>query len=75
MTTLTIIQTIFYLLASITMVAIGILVGIVLYYLVCILRNTRNISDDLSHTYHKTKKHIKNIINSLTNNKKNENKK
>jgi hypothetical protein len=46
-----------------------VLLVIMIYYLICILRNTRNISDDITHTYHKTKRNIKKIIN-LFNNKK-----
>jgi len=69
MDTLTIVQTIFYLVSSIAIIVVGALLVIVIYYLICILRNTRNISDDIAHTYHKTKRNIKKIIN-LFNNKK-----
>jgi len=72
MSTLTIIQTIFYLLSSIAILAVGIMVVIVLYYLLGILRNTKHVSDDLTETYTRTKRHIKKIINSVTKNKKNE---
>lgn len=71
MTTLTTIQTIFYAVSSIAIIVVGVLLVIVIYYLICILRNTRNITEDLNHTYHKTKGKIKKIINSLTKNKKN----
>jgi len=72
MDTLIIIQIIFYILASIAILAVGILLVIMLYYLIGILKNTRNLSDDINQTYVKIKKHIKKIINSLTNNKKDE---
>lgn len=70
MNTLITVQTIFYSLASITMLAMGVLFGIAIYYLIGILRNTRNLSRDINQTYHKTKRTIKNIINSLTKKKK-----
>jgi len=66
MDTLTIIQSIFYLVSSIVVIVIGVLVGIVIYYLISILRNTRNISDDIIETYTKTKKSIKKITNLLS---------
>ena len=69
MTTLTVIQTIFYAVSSIAIIVVGVLLVIVIYYLICILRNTRNISDDITHTYHKTKGKIKKIINSFNNKK------
>ena len=71
MGTLIIIQTIFYLLASIAMVAVGILLCIAIYYLVCILRNTRNVAEDVSHTYNRTKKSINDIISSIMGKNKN----
>lgn len=70
MTTLTTIQTIFYAVSSIAIIVVGVLLVIMIYYLICILRNTRNITEDINHTYHKTKGKIKKIINSLTKNKK-----
>ena len=72
MDTLIIIQTVFYFLASIVMVAVGLLIIIILYYLVGIMRNTRNLSDDISKTFTKTKTHIKKIINSFSGNNKHE---
>ncbi len=63
-------QTIFYLVSSVAILVVGVLLVIMIYYLICILRDTRNITDDISHTYHKTKKSIKKIINSITGNKK-----
>jgi len=63
-------QTIFYLVSSVAILVVGALLVIMIYYLICILRDTRNITDDINHTYHKTKKSIKKIINSITGNKK-----
>lgn len=65
MNTLSIIQTIFYAVSSIAIIVVGMLLVIMIYYLICILRNTRNISDDIAHSYHKTKGKIKKIINSF----------
>lgn len=59
-------QTIFYIVSSIAMIVVGVMLVIMVYYLICILRNTKNISDDIAHTYNKTKRNIKKIINSLT---------
>lgn len=58
-------QTIFYLVSSIAILVVGVLLVIVMYYLICILRDTRNISDDISQTYNKFKKNIKKIISSF----------
>lgn len=41
------------------------MLGIVIYYLICILKDTKSITDDLSHTYHKAKNHVKKIISSF----------
>lgn len=71
MDTFNIIQSIFYLVSSITIIIIGIMVGIMIYYLIGILRDTRNITEDINHSYHKTKKSISKIINSFSG-KKNE---
>lgn len=71
---LIIVQTIFYTVSSIAIIVIGVMLGILIYYLIGILRNTRNLSDDITHTYYKTKKSIKNIISSLSFRKKNEKK-
>jgi hypothetical protein len=62
-------QTIFYLVSSLTIIVVGILLVIVIYYLICILRDTRNITDDISQTYTKTKRHIKKIISLFNQNK------
>lgn len=67
-------QTIFYLVASIAIIAVGVLSGIVLYYLIGILRDTHDISQDINQTYHKAKRNIKKIINSFKFNKKYEEK-
>ena len=66
MNTLVISQTVFYIVSSLAIIVVGVLLAIVIYYLICILRNTRNISDDITETYTKTKKNIKNIISSLS---------
>jgi len=58
-------QTIFYLVSSIAILVVGVLLVIVMYYLICILRDTRSISDDIAHTYVKIKKNIKKIISSF----------
>jgi predicted PurR-regulated permease PerM len=70
MNTLIVSQTIFYIVSSLVIIVIGVLLVILIYYLICILRNTRNITDDVSQTYHKTKRNIKKIINSFSKNKK-----
>ncbi len=69
MTTLIISQTIFYIVSSIVIIIVGVLLVILIYYLICIFKNTRNISDDISQTYHKTKGKIKKIINSFSKSK------
>jgi|GEM_PF-4760396 len=58
-------QTVFYIVSSIAIIVVGILIVIVIYYFIAILRNTKNITDDINHTYNKTKKSVKNIINSF----------
>ncbi len=70
MNTLMVSQTVFYIVSSLAIIIIGVLLIIVIYYLICILRNTRNISEDVSQTYHKTKRNIKKIISSFNKNKK-----
>ncbi len=65
MTTLIISQTIFYIVSSIAIIVVGVLLMIVIYYLICILRDTRNISNDIKQTYHKAKKSVKKIISSI----------
>ena len=62
-------QTIFYLVSSIVIIVVGAMLGILIYYLICILKNTRNISDDISQTYNKIKRNIKKIINLFSRNK------
>lgn len=71
-TMLAISQTIFYIVSSVAIIVIGVMLGILIYYLICIFRNTRNISDDINHTYHKAKRSVKKIINSITGNKNHE---
>lgn len=62
-------QTIFYIVSSLAIIVVGALLVIVIYYLICILRNTRDISDDITHSYNKTKRSIKKIISSFSNKK------
>jgi len=69
MSTLIISQTIFYIVSSLVIIVVGVLLVILIYYLICILRNTRNISDDISQTYHKMKRNVKKIISSFSNKK------
>jgi len=69
METLLISQTIFYIVASLAMLTVGVLLVVVIYYLICILRDTKNISDDVVHTYNRTKRGIKKIINSFNSKK------
>jgi len=52
----------FYLVSSIAILVVGVLLVIVMYYLICILRDTRNISSDINETYKKVKRNIKKII-------------
>lgn len=62
MNALIISQTIFYIVGSITMIVIGVMLTIVIYYLICILKNTRNLSRDLKETYFKTKASVEKFI-------------
>ena len=62
-------QTIFYIVASIAMIVVLVMFVIVVYYFIGILKNTRSISDDIVHTYLKTKKNIKKIISSFNSKK------
>ena len=66
MDTLIISQTIFYIVASIAILVVGALLVIVIYYFISILKNTRNITEDINLTYHKTKKSVKKFISSFT---------
>lgn len=69
MDTLAIIQTIFYLVSSIAIIVVGVMLGILIYYLICIFRDTKNIADDLNQTYHKAKKRVGKIISKFNKNK------
>jgi len=71
MTTLMVSQTIFYIVASLAIVVVAILLGVMIYYLICILRNTRDISEDVTHTYKRTKRGIESIINKVMRKNKN----
>ena len=55
-------QTIFYIVSSVAILVVGVSLVIVMYYLICILRDTRNISSDINETYKKVKRKIKKII-------------
>lgn len=59
-------QTIFYLVSSIAIIVVSILIVMVMYYLICILKDTRNITDDINQTYTKVKRSIKKIISSFS---------
>lgn len=66
MNTLLISQTAFYIISSVAILAVGVALVIVLYYLICILRDTRNLSQDLKHVFHKTKNRLKKAITSIS---------
>ena len=55
-------QTIFYIVSSVAILVVVVSLVIVMYYLICILRDTRNISSDINETYKKVKRNIKKII-------------
>ena len=59
-------QTIFYIVSSLAIIALGILLSLAAYHLVRILKNTRDISNDLGVTYAKTKKSVKKIISLIS---------
>ncbi len=67
MSTLIISQTVFYIVSSLAIAVVAVLLGVVIYYLVGILRNARNLSEDISQTYLKTKRSVKKIINLVIN--------
>jgi hypothetical protein len=67
---LIIFQTIFYIVSSIAIIVIGVMLGILIYYLICIFKNTRNISNDLNKMLDKIKKSIIRVINSFSKKKK-----
>jgi hypothetical protein len=69
MNTLALSQTIFYFVSSFAVIIVGILLIITIYYLICILRDTRNIFDDFNWTYKNIKKIVKKF-NSFLNKKK-----
>ena len=62
MNTLMVSQTIFYIISSVAILALGILLSFAAYHLVRILKDTRDISNDLSHAYKRTKKKIISLI-------------
>ena|SRR3989344_8874476 len=63
MNTLALSQTIFYFVSSFAVIIVGILLIVTIYYLICILRDTRNIFDDFNWTY----KNIKTIVKKFNN--------
>ncbi len=65
MNTLIVSQIIFYFTASIAIIALGILLSYAIYQLIRILKNTRDVSEDISNTYAKTKRKIKKVISSI----------
>ncbi|MEK7069267.1 MAG: hypothetical protein AAB945_00545 [Patescibacteria group bacterium] len=65
MNTLIVSQIIFYFTTSIAIIALGILLSYAIYQLIRILKNTRDVSEDISNTYAKTKKKIKKVISSI----------
>ena len=63
MDTLIVSQSIFYIVSSIAIIALGVFLSIAIYQLIRILKNTREVSEDVVAVYHKTKKKVKNVIN------------
>ena len=55
-------QTIFYMVSSIAILALGLLLSLAAYHLIRILKNTRDVSEDLSKTYAKAKRGVQKII-------------
>lgn len=62
MNTLIISQTIFYIVSSLAIVVLAVLISFAVYQIIKILKNTRDISDDVGQIYHKTKTRIKKLI-------------
>ncbi len=71
---LNIVQIIFYIVSSIAILAVGVLLAIMIYYLICIFRDTKDITKDINHTYHKAKGNIKKIISKFNKKYEKENK-
>jgi len=70
MDTLIVSQSIFYIVSSVAIIVLGIFLGMAIYQLLRILKNTRYISDDISDTYTKTKRGIVKAISSIFGGKK-----
>lgn len=66
MSTLIVSQTIFYIVSSIAILALGSFLLIAIYQLICILKNTRDVSEDITKIYTKTKRRVTKVISSLT---------
>ena len=66
MTTLIVSQTIFYIVSSVTIIVIGVFLGVMIYYIICILRNTSDLSKDVIHTYNRAKRGINKVISSFS---------
>ena len=69
MSALIVSQTVFYIVSSVAIIAIGAALFYAIWELIGILRKTRDVSEDLSLTYAKAKKGVKKII-SLVSSKK-----
>ncbi len=67
MVALTVSQTIFYIVASIGIIVLTVMLVMVIYYLLNILRNTRDVTEDIKQVYHKTKRKVGKIIKSIKN--------
>lgn len=66
MSTLIVSQTIFYIVSSIAILALGGFLLIAIYQLICILKNTRDVSEDITKIYTKTQRRVTKVISSLT---------
>ncbi len=59
-------QTIFYVVSSVAIIVLGIALFYALYQMIQILRNTRDISEDLGLTYARAKRYFKKIISFIS---------
>ncbi|MEX2052362.1 MAG: hypothetical protein WD991_01540 [Candidatus Paceibacterota bacterium] len=65
MDTLVVTQTLFYLIASLAMIVLGVLLGMVIYQLIRILKKTRQMSEDIGQTYDTAKKGVAKLLSSV----------
>ncbi len=65
LSTLMVSQTIFYIVSSVAIIALSILLFLTIYQVFRIVKNTRDVSDDLTKTYTRTKKRIKKVMSSF----------